>query len=234
MTLRTNEFGQPIGDDVVGELPNGSLESSSMTGRWCSLSELRSSEHGPALYRAFSAAPDDREWTYLPYGPFTSETDFDAWASSIRGSTDPLFFTVDDGDGACGIASYLRITPAAGSVEVGHVHFAQRLAGTRAATEAMFMMMRRVFEAGYRRYEWKCDALNEGSRSAGMRLGFSFEGVFRQATTYKGRNRDTAWFSIIDSEWPRVRAEFERWLDPTNFDEAGTQRTPLRHVADLH
>ena len=199
-----------------------------MVGRWCSLSELRPAEHGAAIHVAFRAAPDDREWTYLPYGPFATQEDFDAWASTIPGSTDPMFFTIDDGDGPCGIASYLRITPAAGSVEVGHIHFAQRLARTPAATEAMFLMMRRAFDAGYRRYEWKCDALNEVSRSAALRLGFSFEGVFRQATTYKGRNRDTAWFSIIDSEWPRVRAEFERWLDPANFNDAGRQLTPLR------
>lgn len=230
MAVGTNEFGQPVGEDLERELPSLPPDKSPMTGRWCSLSQFRPSEQGAALFCAYSAAPDDREWTYLPYGPFVSQAEFDAWASTITGSTDPLFFVVDDGDGPCGIASYLRITPAAGSVEVGHIHFAHRLARTPAATEAMFLMMSRVFDAGYRRYEWKCDALNEASRSAALRLGFTFEGVFRQATTYKGRNRDTAWFSIIDEEWPRLRVEFERWLDPANFAGAGQQRSPLRHA----
>ena len=229
MGLRINEHGQPVGDDLASELPTGPPESSPIVGRWCSLSTLRPADHAVALHGAFCAASDDREWTYLPYGPFAAQQDFDAWASSTEGSNDPLFFAVDDGQGPCGIASYLRIAPTAGSVEVGHIHFARRLARTPAATEAMFLMMSRVFDAGYRRYEWKCDALNAGSRSAARRLGFSFEGVFRQAAVYKGRNRDTAWFSIIDEEWPRLRAEFERWLDPGNFDEAGQQRTPLRH-----
>lgn len=229
MALRTNQFGQPVGGDLVRELPTGPPDTSSMVGHWCSVSELRPTEHGAALHGAFRAAPDEREWTYLPYGPFATQEDFDSWASMIPGSTDPVFFAVDDGDGPCGIASYLRITPEAGSVEVGHVHFAHRLARTPAATEAMFLMMRRAFDAGYRRYEWKCDAFNAPSRTAAVRLGFSFEGVFRQATVYKGRNRDTAWYSIIDAEWPRLRSEFVRWLDPSNFDEDGQQRTPLRH-----
>lgn len=232
MTLRTNEFGQPIGDEVPTELPSGPLDSAPMTGRWCSLTGFRPDEHATALHVAFTEAPDEREWTYLGYGPFASQTDFDAWASGFEGSKDPLFFVIDDGNGPCGIASYLRITPDSGSVEVGHIHFAPRLARTAAATDAMFLLMQRAFDAGYRRYEWKCDALNEGSRSAASRLGFSFEGTFRQATAYKGRNRDTAWYSIIDTEWPERRAEFERWLDPANFDDEGVQRTPLRHAGD--
>ena len=224
-----NELGQPVGDDLVRALPTEPPASTPMVGRWCSLSQLRSTEHGVALHEAFRSATDAREWTYLPYGPFATQQDFDVWASRTSGSTDPLFFAVIDGAGPCGIASYLQITPAAGSVEVGHIHFGPRLARTPAATEAMFLMMSRAFDAGYRRYEWKCDALNAPSRDAAVRLGFSFEGVFRQATAYKGRNRDTAWFSIIDGEWPRLRSEFERWLDPSNFDESGQQRTPLRH-----
>ncbi|MEP6298067.1 MAG: GNAT family protein [Ilumatobacter sp.] len=232
MTLRTNEFGQPIGDEVSTPLPSGRPDSSPMVGRSCSLTGFRPDEHAAALHLAFPEAFDEREWTYLGFGPFDSQADFDGWASTIAGSTDPLFFVIDDGHGPCGIASLLRINPDSGSVEVGHIHFAQRLARTAAATEAMFLMMQRVFDAGYRRYEWKCDALNAGSRSAASRLGFSFEGVFRQATTYKGRNRDTAWYSVIDTEWPARRAEFERWLDPENFDADGVQRTPLRHAVD--
>jgi RimJ/RimL family protein N-acetyltransferase len=132
---------------------------------------------------------------------------------------------------AAGVASYLRVDPANGSIEVGHIAYAPSLQRTRAGTEAMYLMMRRAFELGYRRYEWKCDALNAPSRAAAARLGFSFEGVFRQAMVNKGRNRDTAWYSVVDGEWPRLRAAFERWLDPANFDEAGRQRSSLQSLA---
>jgi RimJ/RimL family protein N-acetyltransferase len=128
------------------------------------------------------------------------------------------------------VAAYLRIDPANGVIEVGHINYSPRLQRTAAATEAMYLMMRRVFdELGYRRYEWKCDDLNAPSRAAAKRLGFTFEGVFRQAIVYKERNRDTAWFSMLDSEWPSRKREFERWLDPANFDAAGHQKTKLQH-----
>ena len=142
---------------------------------------------------------------------------------------DPLFFAIlDQADGkATGVASYLRITPAAGSLEVGHIHYSPRLQRSPAATEAMFLMMRWAFDSGYRRYEWKCDALNAASRAAAHRLGLSFEGVFRQATVTKGRNRDTAWYAAIDAEWPALRAAFQAWLAPGNFDGAGRQRARL-------
>jgi hypothetical protein len=133
---------------------------------------------------------------------------------------------------AAGVASYLRISPSAGAIEVGHIHFSPLLQNTPAATEAMFLMMRRVFELGYRRYEWKCDALNAPSRRAAQRLGFSFEGVFRQAIVVKGRSRDTAWYACIDREWPSLREAFERWLDPSNFDEEGRQRVSLSSLTD--
>jgi RimJ/RimL family protein N-acetyltransferase len=143
---------------------------------------------------------------------------------------DPLFFAIVDPSGnPIGMASYLRIAPAAGSIEVGHIHYAPALQRTRASTEAMYLMMRRAFdELGYRRYEWKCDDLNAASLRAADRLGFVYEGTFRQHTVYKGRSRDTAWYSIIDKDWPAVRRVFEAWLDPENFDERGRQRTPLR------
>jgi RimJ/RimL family protein N-acetyltransferase len=142
---------------------------------------------------------------------------------------DPLFFAIlDRADGeAAGVASYLRITPSAGSIEVGHIHYSARLRRSPVATEAMFLMMRWAFESGYRRYEWKCDALNAASRAAAQRLGLSFEGVFRQAAVYKGRNRDTAWYAAIDREWPALREAFLAWLDSRNFDENGRQRTRL-------
>jgi RimJ/RimL family protein N-acetyltransferase len=134
---------------------------------------------------------------------------------------------------AVGVASYLRIAPASGSIEVGHINFSPRLQQTPAATEAMYLLMKHAFELGYRRYEWKCDALNAPSRAAALRLGLSFEGVFRQATVVKGRNRDTAWYAAIDREWPGLDAAFARWLDPANFDAAGKQRVALSALTRL-
>jgi len=145
---------------------------------------------------------------------------------------DPMFHAIVDARSgkAVGVAAYLRIDVANGVIEVGHINYSPRLQRSVAATEAMFLMMRRVFdELGYRRYEWKCDALNEPSRLAAARLGFTFEGVFRQALVYKGRNRDSAWFSMLDCEWTERKAEFERWLSPENFDREGRQLTPLAH-----
>ena len=152
-----------------------------------------------------------------------------AWVDAVSRESDPLFFAiVDTGTGeATGVASYLRISPISGTIEVGHINYSPRLQRTIAATEAMYLMMKRVFESGYRRYEWKCDALNARSRAAAQRLGFSYEGIFRQATIYKGRNRDTAWYAAIDSEWPELEHAFTRWLDPSNFDREGRQKVGL-------
>jgi RimJ/RimL family protein N-acetyltransferase len=168
----------------------------------------------------------------MPYGPFATLADYRAWMAGKCLGDDPLFFAIIDlSDGRpSGVASYLRITPAAGSIEVGHLLFAPRLQRRPAATEAMYLLMRRAFELGYRRYEWKCDALNAASRAAAQRLGLSFEGIFRNATVYKGRSRDTAWYAAIDSEWPALRIVFEQWLEPANFGASGEQ---CRRLADL-
>lgn len=168
-------------------------------------------------------------WTYLLSGPFASLAEYRTWLEAKQASDDPLFFAIVDGATrlAVGLASYLRIDAANGSMEVGHLQFSPLLQRTAAATEAMYLMMKQAFELGYRRYEWKCDALNAASRRAAERLGFSFEGIFRQAVVYKGRNRDTAWYSIIDKEWPAIDAAYRQWLDPANFDEAGQQRSSL-------
>jgi RimJ/RimL family protein N-acetyltransferase len=200
-----------------------------MQGRFCRVELLEVARHAAALYEANRMAPDDRAWTYLPYGPFNSLEDYAAWMDSACRAEDPLFYAlVDRATGrAAGVASYLRVTPAGGSIEVGHLNYSPLLQRTPAATEAMFLMMERAFELGYRRYEWKCDALNAPSRAAAQRLGFSFEGVFRQATVYKDRSRDTAWYAVIDREWPELRAAFRQWLDGANFDEAGAQRVRL-------
>ena len=165
-------------------------------------------------------------------GPFASFDEYERWLAERVASTDPLFRAfVDRASGnASGLGSFMRIDPHAGSIEVGHIAMSPVLQRSPAATEAMYLMMRHAFELGYRRYEWKCDSLNEKSRRAAERLGFAFEGVFRQATVYKGRSRDTAWYSVIDSEWPVLREAFERWLDRDNFDAAGVQRARLEDI----
>jgi len=168
-------------------------------------------------------------WTYMAYGPFASAEDYCAWLKSMQASGDCMFFAIRDTelDRLTGVASYLRIEPSMGSVEVGHIAYSPLLQRTRAGTEAMYLMMKHAFELGYRRYEWKCDSLNAASQRAAKRYGFQYEGIFRQAVVYKGRNRDTAWLSVLDSEWPAARERFERWLDPSNFDSAGKQLASL-------
>ncbi|MDP9010937.1 MAG: GNAT family N-acetyltransferase [Pseudomonadota bacterium] len=225
-----NALGQPIGAPIPGWSRREPLPRSLMVGRFCRLEPLAPARDAASLFEAFSLDADGRNWTYLFYGPFASEAAFREWTNWAAGQQDTLFFAIIDGETgkAVGVASYLRLDPASGVVEVGHLNYSPLLQRKRAATEAMYLMMRRAFEEfGYRRYEWKCDALNAPSRAAAERLGFRFEGIFRQAVVSKGRNRDTTWYSIIDSEWPEVKAAFERWLDPTNFDAAGRQRASL-------
>jgi RimJ/RimL family protein N-acetyltransferase len=178
---------------------------------------------------------DPRLWDYLPYGPFT-RPEWDSWFAHSAASEDPLFFAIVDrsGEGPLGQASYLRIEPQLGVIEIGHIALGPKLQRTPAATEAMFVLARHAFDdLGYRRLEWKCDALNGRSCRAAERLGFTFEGIFRQHMIVKGRNRDTAWFSIIDREWPPVRAAFEQWLAPENFDDEGRQHQSLGDIRGL-
>jgi len=198
-------------------------------GRWCRLEPLDPDAHAQGLSGALADDPEGGVWTYLAYGPFSSVESYRAWMRERCLSDDPLFFAIrpKSDDKPAGVASYLRIAPASGSIEVGHILYSPSLQRTPAATEAMFLMMQTAFELGYRRYEWKCDALNAPSRTAAQRLGLSFEGVFRQASVYKGRNRDTAWYAAIDSEWPKLRDAFLTWLDPKNFNATGRQRKRL-------
>jgi RimJ/RimL family protein N-acetyltransferase len=200
-----------------------------MVGRLCRLEPLDPVRHADDLHRAYALDPDARHWTYLPYGPFADIDAYRRWMHDTCLGADPLFFAVvDPATGkATGVASWLRIDAASGSIEVGHLRFSSLLQRNPAATEAMYLMMRRAFELGYRRYEWKCDALNAPSRAAALRLGLSFEGIFRQALVTKGRNRDTAWFAATDRDWPALDAAFRSWLDPTNFDAEGRQRVAL-------
>ena len=227
--MRTNALGQPIGEDVVGWSRPVPPPRMPMAGRWCRVEPLDTARHGAELFDAVSADRDGRNWTYLAYGPFASCDEYLGWMRTACAGEDPLFHAIVDiaSGKAVGVASYLRIDPAGGCIEVGHIHYAPALQRTPAATEAMYLMMQRVFALGYRRYEWKCDSLNAPSRAAAQRLGFSYEGIFRQATMYKGRNRDTAWYATIDREWPALEAAYARWLAPANFDAQGRQRQSL-------
>jgi RimJ/RimL family protein N-acetyltransferase len=218
-------LGQPVPGFTVPPPP----AKTALIGTTCTLEPADPPRHAADLYAAQILDARGDGWNYLPYGPFASAPDYQAWMQATCLGQDPQFFAiVDSGTGrATGLASYLRITPAAGSIEIGHLYFSPLLQRQRAATEALFLLMDQAFALGYRRLEWKCNALNAASREAAQRLGFSFEGVFRQAAVVKGRNRDTAWFSIIDGEWPALRAAFTRWLAAENFDEKGRQRERL-------
>ena len=201
-----------------------------LTGRVVTLRPFDRAGQAEALYQATHGAEKEDQWRYMSEGPFASRADFDVAFDRNAGSTDPLFFAiVDNATGvAVGQASYLRIEPRHRVIEVGNILYLPSLQRTAGATEAMYLLARHVFEnLGYRRYEWKCDALNEPSRRAALRLGFAFEGIFRQHMIVKGKNRDTAWYSMLDSEWPARKAAFEKWLDPANFTADGRQRSPL-------
>lgn len=229
MRHETNEWNQPLGPVVPRWQAPPHPPREVMPGRFCRLEPLDARRHAEALYAANDTARGRSNWTYLSYGPFESLESYRAWIERDCGGSDPQFYAIVDQvrNEALGVASYLRITPGSGAIEVGHLNFSPLLQRTPAATEAMYLMMARVFQLGYRRYEWKCDALNAPSRAAALRLGFSFEGVFRQATVVKGRSRDTAWYAVIDADWPALAAAYQRWLSPANFDERGGQRTRL-------
>lgn len=229
MEQNLNALGQPVGCPLPEWAPPPHPPREPLAGRFCRIEPLVVARHAAELHAANQAEADGRMWTYLPYGPFADLADYQAWMAPLCASNDPLCFAIVEAASgrALGVASYLRIAPAAGSIEVGHLAFAPTLQRTPAATEAMALMMGHAFTLGYRRYEWKCNALNAPSRAAAQRLGLSFEGVFRQAAVVKGRSRDTAWYAAIDSEWPALEAAFARWLAPANFDAAGGQRVAL-------
>lgn len=206
-----------------------------MKGRFCRLEPL-TADHAADLHEANEDDSEGRNWTYLGVGPFKDFQGYRSWVEAVSPIDDPLFHAIiDTASGkAVGVASFMRIDPTNGVIEVGHINFSPRLQRKPAATEAMFLMMRRAFdELGYRRYEWKCDSLNAPSRQAAYRLGFTYEGTFRQALIYKGRSRDTAWFSIIDREWPALKSAYERWLAPMNFRADGAQVQRLSELVEL-
>jgi RimJ/RimL family protein N-acetyltransferase len=201
-------------------------------GRRVRLEPLDAARHADGLFEAATEG-DPALWDYLAYGPFADRASMHAHLTAQGASSDPLFFAVigTDSDRALGVVSYLRMEPEHGVIEIGHIWLGAALQRTPAATEAIYLLARHAFDdLGNRRLEWKCDAANARSRRAAERFGFTFEGVFRQHMIVKGRNRDTAWYALLDGEWPAARAAFEAWLDPANFDAAGAQR---RSLADL-
>ncbi len=230
MEQHYNALGQPVGAPLPDWSARPMPPRTPMTGRFCTVAPLDPERDAAQLFAAYGDDRDGRMWTYLPREPYATLEDMRQWAETACRSADPLVHTIiDNATGAAvGTANYMRIDRAVGVIEIGSITYSPRLQRRPAGTEAMYLMMRRVFdELGYRRYEWKCNSLNAPSRAAATRFGFQYEGLFRQAMVVKGRNRDTAWFSIIDNEWPALRAAFERWLEPANFAADGTQRRSL-------
>jgi len=226
---RTNDLGQPIGEDVPGWTPRRPPDPDVLEGRTCRL-ERFAPHHDEALFGALDEDRSGRSWTYLSVGPCTAPEQFRQVADELRADPGLVTLAVLVDDEPLGMASYLRIDAAFGTVEVGWILFAPRLQRTTAATETMYLMARHVFDdLGYRRYEWKCDALNAPSMQAARRLGFGYEGTWRQATMYKGRNRDTAWFAMTDADWRLLRPAYESWLDPAN-QAGGRQRLSLSEL----
>jgi RimJ/RimL family protein N-acetyltransferase len=230
MTDARNAHGQPIGEPMPGWQPRPLPPRTPMTGRSCRIEPLDPARDAEGLFAADAAAPDDRSWTYLPTERPTTAEAFREHLDRLASTADPFHHTITElaGGRPVGTAALMRMDPANGVIEVGWINYSPLLQRTPAATEAMYLLARRVFdELGYRRYEWKCDTRNAPSRTAAERYGFTFEGVFRQAVVTKGRNRDTAWYSMLDHEWPAIRAGYEAWLDPSNFTVDGSQRARL-------
>lgn len=222
-----------LGESLPDWRPPSAPQSVVMKGQFSYLEPLRADAHAALMYPVFSGA--DHVWDYMYAGPFSSASQFHRWVRSTESEQNTQFLAIKNLETGRweGIASYLRIAPHNGSIEVGNISLSPALQRTRAATEAMFLMMQWAFETGYRRYEWKCNSLNIPSRRAAQRLGFSYEGIFRQAMIVKGRNRDTAWFAAIDREWPALKEAFSVWLRPENFDADGHQKERLSDLTRL-
>ena len=223
---------RPVGPLVDPPPPGSKPDMRPLHGRWVLLEPVAAARHAKDLYASFTGSdPEGHVWTYLGYGPWASYEQFEAWVKEREASRDPWFYAfVNRATGkAVGMGSFMRSDAPNGVIEIGHIWMSPGLQQTREATEVIFLMIRHCFDdLGVRRLEWKCDALNAPSRKAAERFGFQFEGIFRQHLIVKGRNRDTAWFAMLDKDWPRIRAGFERWLRPENFDEKGRQKAKLQ------
>ncbi|MFJ5679027.1 GNAT family N-acetyltransferase [Streptomyces sp. NPDC093097] len=233
MSAGLNAYGQPVGPPLPDWTARPAPARVTLEGRLCRVEPLDADRHADDLYAAYALAADGSDWTYMTSGPFEDPADYRAYVTAATQVDDPLEYAVVDlrTGRAVGTLSLMRQDPSDGVVEVGSVAFSPLLKQTPVSTEAQFLLMSYAFdELGYRRYEWKCDSLNAPSRKAALRLGFAFEGIFRQAMVYKGRSRDTAWYSVIDSEWPRVGKALREWLSPDNFDAEGRQKRSLSIV----
>jgi RimJ/RimL family protein N-acetyltransferase len=222
--------GNPVGIPVLSLEPAERPDGSSLSGERVRLERLSADDHAHDLFVALTSDPHPSLWTYMPHGPFETERDLTVWVAGVEQSTDPLFYAIIDHstNRTIGVAAFLRIDTHNRTIEVGWLTFSSQLRRSTLATEAMHLMARYAFDLGFRRYEWKCNALNAPSIAAAERLGFSFEGVFRNAVVVKGHNRDTAWFAFTDSDWPAIRTAQEEWVRAENFDDTGLQRTSLR------
>lgn len=229
MDFELNTLNQKVRIELPDWNPVSRPVKDVMQGNYCRLEPINIEAHARDLYQAYCLDERGAMWTYLPYGPFENVDSYKHWLEKSCLGDDPLFFAIIDEttQKAVGVASYLRIEPNHGSIELGHLCYSPLLSRTKAATEAMYLMMKQAFELGYRRYEWKCNAFNAPSRMAAQRLGFSYEGIFRNSVVIKGRNRDTAWYAAIDAEWPILKKALERWLTEDNFDAEGKQKKRL-------
>jgi RimJ/RimL family protein N-acetyltransferase len=228
---RVNEYGQPIGFAVPDWQAPPFPPQATLWGEHCRIEPLQTARHARDLWEAQAEDPTSARWTYLFNGPFADFADFEQWMTGAQASRDPQFYAIVMNERAVGMAAYMRIEPKHGVIEIGNIYYAPRLARTRAATEAMYLFIDNAFSLGYRRFEWKCDSCNQPSREAASRYGFTYEGQFRQAIVYKGRNRDTSWFAIIDRDWNGgLKQAYLQWLDAGNFHADGRQRLRLSEL----
>jgi RimJ/RimL family protein N-acetyltransferase len=229
-TPHKDRFGKPVGHPIANWTGCDLPPRSDMIGSHVIVSPLDVARDARQLFDANSTAPDGSRFTYLSIEPFSDFAAYKAWLEGMTASSDPMLHAIIDvaTNKAVGVAAFMRIDQNNGVMEVGNINYAPALSKTIGGTEAMYLMMKRAFdELGYRRYEWKCDDQNAPSRAAAARYGFTYEGTFRNHMVYKGRNRDTAWFSITIEEWPAIKVAFEAWLAPENFDDTGQQRKRL-------
>lgn len=228
-----NKYDQPIGEPLPNWSERAYPQRKILDGQYCKLEPYIVNQHAKDLYDAYSQAPDDRDWTWLPIGPFQSFNDYLEYARQFETTQDPIHYAVinKETQKAVGSIAIMRIDTLNGVLEMGYVLYSPLLKKTTIATEAQFLLMQYVFEElKYRRYEWKCDSFNEPSKKAALRLGFTYEGTFRKLIVYKNRSRDTAWFSLLDDEWPRNKSIFQAWLDPKNFDKNGHQILSIQQL----
>lgn len=229
MTYVLNELDQPVGITTKSISANYP-QPKKLDGKYCLIEPIDVERHANDLFNAYAVDESGRMWTYMTYGPFEKLEAIEHWLEEARMTEDPQFYAIVDkaNNKAMGLCSYMRIKPKQGSIEIGGISFSPFLQRTRVATDAMYTMAKRAFEdLGFRRYEWKCDSLNEASRKAAQRFGFEYEGTFKKHMMYHGRNRDTSWYSIVDDDWPSLSLAYEQWLRPENFDKNGHQRKRL-------